>query len=70
MFDQNKITDMHLRQEYLQNEIRKFTTNFSKNLVKEENKDRNFSEKELKKLEENLIIVKQISAISNVNKNL
>ena len=70
MFDQNKITDMHLRQKYLQNEIRKFTTNFSKNFVKEENKDQNFLEKELKKLEENLIIVKQISAISNVNKNL
>ena len=38
--------------------------NFSKNLVKEENKDRNLSEKELKTL-----IFKQISTISNVNKN-
>ena len=31
--------------------IRKFTINFSKKLVKEENKDRNYLEKELKKLE-------------------
>ena len=41
MLDQEKITDKHLRWEYLRNEIRKFTMNFSKNLVKEENKDRN-----------------------------
>ena len=52
--DQNKITDKHLRWEYLKYEIRKFTMNFSKNLVKEENKDRNFLEKELKTLEKNL----------------
>ena len=41
MLEQEKITDKHLRWEYLRNEIRKFTMNFSKNLVKEENKDRN-----------------------------
>ena len=46
--DQNKITDKHLGWEYLKYEIRKFTMNFSKNLVKEENKDRNLLEKELK----------------------
>ena len=36
------------------NEIMKFTINFSKKLVKEENTDRNFLEKELKKQEKNL----------------
>ena len=54
MLDQDKITDKHLRWEFLKYEIRKFTINFSKKLVKEENKDRNFLEKELKKLEKNL----------------
>ena len=34
--------------------IRKFTINFSKKIVKEENKDRNFLENELKKVEKNL----------------
>ena len=48
MLDQDKITDKHLRWEFLKYEIRKFTINFSKKLVKEENKDRNFLEKELK----------------------
>ena len=38
-------TDKHLRWEYLKYEIRKSTMNVSKNLVKEENKDRNFLEK-------------------------
>ena len=38
----------------LKYEIRKFTINFSKKLVKEENKNRNFLEKKLKKLEKNL----------------
>ena len=47
MLDQNKITDKHLRWEFLKYEIRKFTINFSK-------KDQNFLEKELKKLEKNL----------------
>ena len=51
MLDQDKITDDHLRWEYLKHKIKKFTMNFSKNLVKEDNKDRNFLEKELKKLE-------------------
>ena len=51
MLDQDKITDKHLRWEFLKYEIRKFTINFSKKLVKEENKDWNFLEKELKKLE-------------------
>ena len=54
MLDQDKITDKHLRWEFLKYEIRKFTINFSKKLVKEENKDQNFLEKELKKLEKNL----------------
>ena len=45
MLDQDKITDKHLRWEYLKYEIRKFTMNFSKNLVKEVNKDRNVLEK-------------------------
>ena len=38
----------------LKYEIKKFVMNFSKNLVKEENKDRNFLEKEPKKLEKYL----------------
>ena len=50
MLDQDKITDKHLRWEFLKYEIRKFTINFSKKFVKEENKDRNFLEKEPKKL--------------------
>ena len=45
MLDQDRITDKHLRWEYLKYEIRKFTMNFSKNLVKEVNKDRNVLEK-------------------------
>ena len=49
MLDQDKITDKHLRWEYLKYEIRKVTMNFLKNLGKEENKDQNFLEKELKK---------------------
>ena len=54
LLDQDKITDKHPRWEYLKYEIRKFTMNFPKNLVKEEDKDGNFSEKELKKLEKSL----------------
>ena len=38
----------------LKYEVKKFAMNFSKNLVKEENKDRNFLEKERKKLEKYL----------------
>ena len=49
MLDQDKITDKHLRWEFLKYEIRKFTINFSKKLVKEENKDQNFFKKELNK---------------------
>ena len=45
MLDQDKITDKRLRWEYLKYEIRKFTMNFSKNLVKEDNKDQNVLEK-------------------------
>ena len=52
--DQDKITDKHLRWEFLKYEIRKFAINFSKKLVKEENKDRDFLEKEIKELEKNL----------------
>ena len=54
MLNQDKITDKHLRWEFLKYEIRKFTMNFSKNLVKKKNKDRNFLEKELNRLEKNL----------------
>ena len=39
MLDQDKITDKHLIWKFLKYEIRKFTINFSKKLVKEENKD-------------------------------
>ena len=48
MLDQDKITDKHLRWEFLKYKIRKFTINFSKKLVKEKNKDRNFLEKRTK----------------------
>ena len=51
MLDQDKITDKHLRWEFLKYEIKKFTINFSKKLVKEENKEQNFLAKELKNLE-------------------
>ena len=51
MLDQDKITDKHLRWEFLKYEVRKCTIKFSKKLVKEENKNRNFLEKEPKKLE-------------------
>ena len=54
MLDQDKITDKHLRWESLKYKIRKFTINVSNKLVKEENKDQNFLEKELKKLEKYL----------------
>ena len=39
MPNQDKINDKHLRWEFLKYEIRKFTMNFSKNLVKKENKN-------------------------------
>ena len=51
--DQDKITDTHLRWEYLKYKIMKYTKNVSKNLVKEENKERNFLEKEINTLEKN-----------------
>ena len=54
MLGQDKITDKYLRWEVLKYEIRKFTIKFSKKLSREENKDRIFLEKELKKLEKNL----------------
>ena len=50
MLHQGKITDKYLRWEFLKYEIKKFTINFSKKFIKEENKDENFLEKELKKL--------------------
>ena len=56
--DQEEITDKHLMWEYLKYKIRKFTMSFSKNLVKKDNKDRTFLEKELKTLEKNLLIFK------------
>ena len=48
MLDQDKITDKHLRWEFLKYEIRKFTINLSKKPVREENKDRNFLRKRTK----------------------
>ena len=53
MLDEDKITDKHLRWEYLKYEIRKFTINFSGKLAKEENKFQNFLEKKLKRLKKN-----------------
>ena len=53
MPNQDKITDKDLRWEFLKNEIGKFKINFSENLVKKENKDRNFLEKELNRLKSN-----------------
>ena len=50
MLDEDKTTDKHLRLDYFKYEIRKFTRNFSKNLVKKENKYQNFLEKEPKNL--------------------
>ena len=50
MLNQDEIIDKHLRWEFLKYEIRKFTMNFSKNLVKKENEDRNFLEKGLNRL--------------------
>ena len=55
MLNQDKITDKHLKWEFLKYEIRKFTMDFSKKPVKKENIDRQFLEKELNKLEKNLI---------------
>ena len=70
MLDQDKITDKHLRRVYLKYETRKVTMSFSKNLAKEENKDRKFLEKELKKFDKKKKKkFKQISTILNVNKN-
>ena len=70
MLDQDKITDKHLRRVYLKYETRKVTMSFSKNLVKEENKDRKFLEKELKKFDKKKKKkFKQISTILIVNKN-
>ena len=45
MLDQEKITNKHLRWGFLKYKIRKFTINFSKKIVKEENKDRIFGKK-------------------------
>ena len=49
MLNQDKITDKYLRWEYLKYKIKKFILKFSKNLVKEENKDQKFLENDLKK---------------------
>ena len=45
MLNQGKISDKHLRWEYLKYKIKKFTTNSSKNFVKEEHKDQNILDK-------------------------
>ena len=55
--------------EYLKDEIRNFTMNFSNSFVKQENKDRNLLEQKLNKLEKNLTNFQTNSTISNVNKN-
>ena len=52
LFNQHEITDEHLSWKLLKYEIRKFIMNFSKNLVKKENKDRKFLGKELNRPEE------------------
>ena len=52
MLDEDKITDKHLRLDYLKYEIRRFTMNFSKNFVKKENKYQKILEKEPKNLYE------------------
>ena len=44
----------YFRLEYLKYKISRLTMNFSKNLVKEENKYQKMLEKKLKKLEKNL----------------
>ena len=44
--DQDKITDKHLKWEYLESEIGKFIKDVSINLVQEENKNRNFLERD------------------------
>ena len=53
MLNQERITNNHLRLEYSKYQIQKFTMDFSKNLAKEEDNDRNFLQKELKTLEKN-----------------
>ena len=53
MLNQDKMTNKHLKQGYLNYKIRRFTMNFLQNFVKEENKNRNFLEKKIKKLEKN-----------------
>ena len=45
---------MYLRWEFLKYEIRKFTMNFSKNLIQKENKDKKLLERSLNRLEKNL----------------
>ena len=50
MLDEDKITDKHLRLDYLKYEIRRFTMNFSKNFVKKENKYQKILEKKPKNL--------------------
>ena len=66
MLDQDKITNKDLMWEYLKCKIRKFTVNFSKDLVIEENKDQNFLERELKKLEETLTNFKNKLVLSHM----
>ena len=53
MLDQNKITDKHLRWEFLKYEIRIFAINFSKNMSKKKIKSKLFR-KTTKKPEKNL----------------
>ena len=50
ILDQDNITDKQFRSEFLKYKNFKFTIQFSKNLIKEENEDRKFFEKELKKI--------------------
>ena len=48
ILDQDKITDKYLRWEFLKYEIRKFTINVSRKLIKEENKEETFQKKNKK----------------------
>ena len=66
MLDQDKITNKDFMWEYLKCKIRKFTVNFSKDLVTRENKYQNVLERELKKLEKILTNFKNKLVLSHM----
>ena len=66
MLDQDKITNEDLMWEYLKCKIRKFTVNFSKDLVTKENKYQNVLERKLKKLEKILTNFKNKLVLSHM----